>query len=351
MENRQQTLVILTPGFPASEADTFTPPQQVFVKALKEANPGLNIIVLAFQYPYASKIYRCYGVTVMSFGSAVGGKIHHSYTGLRVWLTLKRLNKKHLIIGLLSFWLGKCALIGSKFAKKYNLKHYTWILGQDAKSGNKYIARIRPNGANLIALSDFIKREVTRNYDIIPQHIIPVGVDTSLFKTDTNTKDIDVFGAGSLIPLKQYYVFLEVIAGLKPTFPNINAAIAGTGPQAKQLQQTIKALGLENNVTLLGWLPHTEVLAIMQRTKVFLHPSNYEGFGAVCLEALYAGAKVISFVKPMDDAIPNWHIAVNKLQMATLTQQILSDKNISHQSVLPYTIQDNVKAMIKLFEG
>ncbi len=347
---KERTLIIFTPGFPANEADTFTPPQQVFVKALKHAHPDLNIVVLALQYPYFSKIYQCYGVTVISFGSAVGGKLHSVYTGLRVWLTLKRLYKKHHIIGLLSFWLGKPAFIGSKFAKKYKLKHYTWILGQDAKTGNKYVNRIKPEGNELIALSDFIKREFTRNYGIAPQHLIPVGIDTALFSNDATIKNIDVFGAGSLIPLKQYDVFLEVVSKLKTQFPDIKAAIAGTGPQLKQLQQMIKTLGLENNVTLMNWVSYTEVLATMQRTKVFLHPSSYEGFGAVCLEALYAGAKVISFVKPMDAAIPNWHIVGDKHEMTAMALEILCDKSLSYQPLLPYKIEDNVKLMMELFE-
>lgn len=352
MENRPKTLIILTPGFPANEADsTFIPPQHVFVKALTDAYPDLNIIVLAFQYPYVSKMYKWHGVKVISFGSSGNGRIHGLYTGLRVWLTLRRLNKKHHIIGLLSFWMGKCAFIGSKFAKRYNLKHYAWILGQDAKPGNKNVSRIKPVGESLIALSDFIVREFTRNYGITPQHIIPVGIDTALFGTPATIKDIDIFGAGSLQQLKQYTVFLEVIAALKPLFPNLKAAIAGNGPQMKQLQQMVKTLGIENQVTLLGLIEHDEVLATMQRAKIFLHPSSYEGFGAVCLEALYAGAKVISFVKPMDADIPNWHIAADKTHMIAIARQLLADKTLTYEPVLPYTIQDNVQAMMRLFEG
>jgi hypothetical protein len=37
-----------------------------------------------------------------------------------------------------------------------------------------------------------------------------------------------------------------------------------------------------------------------------------KGFGYVNLEALYAGASVVSFVRPMDEPIPNWHIANNE---------------------------------------
>jgi len=44
-------------------------------------------------------------------------------------------------------------------------------------------------------------------------------------------------------------------------------------------------------------LAHPELLEWMQRGKVFLHPSSYEGFGIVCIEALCSGAEVISFVK------------------------------------------------------
>ncbi|MEO8886924.1 MAG: glycosyltransferase [Mucilaginibacter sp.] len=351
MENKLKTLVILTPGFPANEADSiFTPPQQIFVKALKDAYPSLNIIVLTFQYPAISKIYWWHGVKVISFGSPGNGRIHGLYTGLRVWLTLRRLNKKHHIIGLLSFWLGKCAFIGHNFAKKHHLKHYTWILGQDAKAGNKYVTRIKPAGESLIALSDFIVDEFSRNYNITPQHIIPVGIDTALFGNAPTVKDIDILGAGSLKPLKQYTIFLEVIAALKPRYPNIKVVIAGGGPQMKQLQQMIEALNIENQVTLPGWLDHDNILATMQRTKIFLHPSSYEGFGAVCLEALYAGAKVISFVKPMKAIIPNWYIAADRTEMLEMTQQLLADKNLNHQRVLPYIIQDNAKAMMQLFE-
>jgi len=47
MKPEQETLVILSPGFPGNEADsTCMPPQQIFVKALRAICPGLEIIVL-----------------------------------------------------------------------------------------------------------------------------------------------------------------------------------------------------------------------------------------------------------------------------------------------------------------
>lgn len=348
--NRTKTLLIITPGFPADENDnTCVPPRQIFVRALKQQHPELNIIVLTLLYPYFAKTYQWHGVQVISFGGFNKGRLHNYMATFRVWATLRRLNKEHNIIGSLSFWLGKSSFIGRWFAKTHGFKHYSWLLGQDAKPGNKYVGLIRPNGASLIALSDFIRREFAGNYGIVPQNIIPVGINTSVFKQADADRDIDILGAGSLILLKQYNVFLEIIALLAHDLPNIRAVICGDGPQMGHLKQLAKELGIENNITLTGKLSHPEVLAQMQRARIFLHPSNYEGFGTVCLEALYAGAKVVSFVKPMDIAIKNWHIATDKDHMLQMLKEIMKDTGLTHEPVLPYPAADIAEMVFKLY--
>src|ERR1700740_447685 len=196
---KPETLIILTPGFPKDEADsTCLPPQQLFVKALQEAAPALNIIVLTFQYPFFSAEYSWNGIKVIAFGNSSDSRFYRKFTGIRVWQTLKKLHREYKVIGLLSFWFGKCAYIGSIFAKKNMLKHYCWILGQDAKTGNKYYKKIKPQPGQLIALSDFIVREFKKNYGVKPDHVIPVGIDTRLFEYTGLKKDIDILGAGSL---------------------------------------------------------------------------------------------------------------------------------------------------------
>jgi glycosyltransferase involved in cell wall biosynthesis len=344
-----KTLIILTPGFPKNEEDTTcVPPQQVFVKALKEAAPGLNIVVLTFQYPFFSKSYQWNGIEVISFGNKNDNKFLRRLSGLLIWSTLSQLNKEHEVIGLLSFWLGRCALYGEKFAKIKNLKHYCWLLGQDAKPGNKYVNRIKPTAASVIALSDFIVQEFNKNYGILPQHVIPVGIDVGLFPAKTEERNIDILGVGSLIPLKQYDVFIGIIASLKKLFPDIKVAICGGGPEMDRLNDLVKTLDLENNVSLVGELQHPEVLSQMQRSKIFLHTSAYEGFGAVCLEALYAGCKVVSFVKPMKVDIENWQIAGDKSDAVQKATAILEATDIQFKPALPYNIHDNAKVMLKL---
>ncbi|QEM11449.1 glycosyltransferase family 4 protein [Mucilaginibacter rubeus] len=349
---KHKTLVILTPGFPEHEGDsTCIPPQQVFVKALQEEHPELNIVVLTFQYPFFSGEYLWHGIKVIAFGNPRNSRVIRRFTGLKVLRVLHKFHKETQIIGMLSFWLGKCAYIGNMFARRYGLKHYIWLLGQDAKAGNKYFAKTKPTADRLIALSDFLVREFSKNYGMTPAHVIPVGIDVTRFKESYTERNIDIIGAGSLIPLKQYDVFLEVIASLKTTIPDVKAVIIGEGTEMKRLKEMAAALGLTNNVSFAGRLPHEEVLQMMQRAKVFLHTSNYEGFGAVCLEALYAGAQVLSFVKPMDAAIENWHIAVDKTEMVNKLESLLTNPDASYQSVLPFNIQRNARAMMQLFES
>lgn len=325
------------------------PPQQIFVKTLKEICPGLNVIVLTFQYPFVAAEYDWHGVKVISIGGKDKGRIFRLITWQKAWVILKFLHKQYKLIGLLSFWVGECAYVGHKFAKNNGLLHYSWLLGQDARRGNKYFKWIKPKGEELIALSDFLAREVRVNHGIKPANVIPVGIDTSMFKSVSNRRDIDVLAAGSLIPLKQYSVFVDTIAYLKEDIPNVKAVICGKGVEMDRLKSLAKEKSIEANISFKGELPHREVLKLMQRSKVFLHPSSYEGFGAVLSEALYSGAQVVSFCKPMDKDYRHHFVVKTPGEMNARVLSLLKKKKLDHDQVLMCPIEQIAKNMVSLF--
>lgn len=352
MNSDAKTLVILTPGFPENESDsTCIPPQQIFVKALKKNYPFLNIIVLAFQYPFESKKYLWHGINIISFNGRNRGKFYRVKVWRNVWKTLNKIKKERQITGILSFWLGECALIAKYYARQNRIQHYSWILGQDARKGNRYFPFIKPRPGELIALSDFIAKEFYKNYRQKPQHIIPVGIDASMFETQTNNRDIDILGAGSLIPLKQYDLFIEVVRTLANDLPWIRAVICGDGNDKKKLQVLISDLHMDDKINLAGEVPHSEVIHLMQRAKVFLHTSSFEGFGAVCSEALYAGCQVISFCKPMTENIKHWHIVNSKEEMVKKALEILNDRNTQYTPVLFYPVEYTTASVMDLFRN
>jgi len=348
--SKTKTLLIITPGFPADEADsTCMPPQQLFVKALKEQYPELNIIILALQYPFTVKNYHWHGIPVIAFGGRNRGRILRVFNWMDVWAIIKQLNQQHEVIGLLSFWLGECALIGNRFGKKNNIPHYCWLLGQDARPGNNYVKLIKPKGGWLIALSDCLAAEFEKNYQILPQHIIPPGIEPLSFGPPAAKRDIDIIGAGSLIPLKQFDVFIDVVKKLTINFPGIKTVICGKGPEAAKLRVRISQLKLDKNIQLLGELPHLEVLALMQRSKIFLHTSVYEGFGMVLSEALYAGAHVISITSPMSDMPWQFHKAKSESGIVAMATALLHDSALHHEPVLQYSINTIARKVAGLF--
>jgi glycosyltransferase involved in cell wall biosynthesis len=222
-------------------------------------------------------------------------------------------------------------------------------LGQDAKKKNKYFNWIKPKGEELIAMSDFLVKEVRHNYGIKPLHVIPVGVDVSMFRNAPVKRDIDILSAGSLIPLKRYRFFVEAIVHLKDIFPDIKAVICGDGPEMQMLKLLAEENGVSDNITFKGEVPHKEVIRLMQRSKVFLHPSTYEGFGTVLSEALYSGAQLVSFTKPMDKDFRHHYVVKTQGEMNARLVSLLKSKKINHDPVLICSIEQIAKNMICLF--
>ena len=89
----------------------------------------------------------------------------------------------------------------------------------------------------------------------------------------------------------------------------------------------------------------------MQQAKILLHPSSYEGFSTVLLEALDAGAHVISFCYPFDKPVPHWYVVNSRDEMTARAIQILLDPNTEYKPVLLHSMDDSARAFMNLFEN
>ena len=345
----KKTLVILSPGFPADESDsTCLPMQQQLVKALKKNDPALEIVILSFQYPYHNKPYSWFGIPVVPSNGRNKGGITRLLLRRKIGKALEAIHNTSPITSLLSFWYGECAAAGKFFGEKYGIPHFCWIPGQDVKASNKYPKRLKLRPDELIAISDTSRAEFESNHGIRPQHIITPGIDPALFSKSNKQKTIDIIGVGSLIPLKQYRVFIELVSEMKKHLPGINAVLIGHGPEKEKLKSLIADLGLHANVELAGELPYLEVLHKMQQAKVFLHPSATEGFSGVCLEAIYAGAHAISFCRAMNEDLEQWHIVSSKDEMKNMALRILLDPDTEYKEVLYSGINETANKMATL---
>ena len=79
----------------------------------------------------------------MSFSGKNKGGFKRFFLRRKLFSVLREINKENKIAeACLSFWYGECAWVGKMFADRNNIPHHCWIMGQDARSDNKYVSKI-----------------------------------------------------------------------------------------------------------------------------------------------------------------------------------------------------------------
>ncbi|KYC28993.1 putative Glycosyltransferase-like protein [Sterolibacterium denitrificans] len=76
---------------------------------------------------------------------------------------------------------------------------------------------------------------------------------------------------------------------------NYSLVIAGTGAQQADLENRVKALGLQQRVHFYGWVSGVEKQALFDQADIFCLPSRYDSFGMGYLEAMANGLPVIAY--------------------------------------------------------
>ena len=110
---------------------------------------------------------------------------------------------------------------------------------------------------------------------------------------------------------KGYDQILGVLPAIKEVQPSVRYLLAGSGPDRARIEALIRKLGVEENVTLAGYVPDHELRDFYNLCDVFAMPSKGEGFGIVFLEALACGKPVVAGNKDGSvDAVANGHLGV-----------------------------------------
>ncbi len=116
-----------------------------------------------------------------------------------------------------------------------------------------------------------------------------------------------IVAVGRLVEQKGYLILIEAIAQLKKEsglMPMVS--IIGGGPLESTLNARIKELGLEAQITLLGWMPQSEVKLAIKNAKVFALPSFAEGLPVVFMESFALKTPVIStYIAGIPELIEN----------------------------------------------
>ncbi len=134
--------------------------------------------------------------------------------------------------------------------------------------------------------------------------VIPVGVDTKLFKPLRNSdlrvrlgiksSDIVILNVGRLHPYKGQRLLIEAFKRVRQMLENVKLLIVGRGFLKENFTRLIEGLKLQNDVFLIDEAYPNDVMpSIYANCDIFCLPSLVEPFGIAVLEAMACGKPVI----------------------------------------------------------
>ena len=162
---------------------------------------------------------------------------------------------------------------------------------------NQVSGVIAPSSIIVSLLKDYgVKNNIT---------IIPTGIDADKFaqahpeqfRRKYNIPDNKklLLNVSRVAFEKNMGLLLELVQELKHSIPEIFLIIAGEGPAKKDYQQQVHKLGLDDNVSFVGYLDrNSELIDCYHCADIFVFSSKTETQGLVLLEAMASGTPVVS---------------------------------------------------------
>lgn len=158
-------------------------------------------------------------------------------------------------------------------------------------------------------------------------------------------------------------LLIAVIPRILASHPNVRFIVAGSGPQAIDLEQMLERNVLQDKVELLGSIRHEEVRDVMVRGHIYLHPSLTEAFGTVIVEAASCGLYVVctrvggipevlpqhmtTFAKPEEDDLV---LATEKAIAALRSNKVRTDR-FHDQVKMMYSWTDVAQRTERVYKG
>ncbi len=341
-------VLVITPGFPENEKDTdCIPPMQEYFRSLIKSYPEIKISVVSIHYPYGNFFYKWENIKIYDCSAGRSEQPKRFFYWLRAVYYAVKINRELRVNLVHSFWLNETAMIAIFVSKLLRIKHINTMMGQDAKSENKYLKILSLKNIVKVAVSEKQAEYFLRSAGMAPDHIIPWGISDIII--ENNERTIDLIGAGSLIPLKNFGLFIRIVKKLRENFPSIKCLLIGGGKEKNMLEELIRKYDLKNNITLTGHIRREEVLQAMMKSKVLLHTSDYEAYGFVIAEALASGCYVVSKNVGCAMQTKKLFVADSEEELKSLVCKILEAGN-DYEPEIIHPVSETVNSYVQLYK-
>ncbi|HRU01785.1 MAG TPA: glycosyltransferase [Victivallales bacterium] len=181
--------------------------------------------------------------------------------------------------------------------------HGSDIWGFNNKLGNILKKYVLNNIDSLTVVSNAIKDKVDELKYYKDIYVYSMGVDTdqfsplkksNLLKEKLNIKGPFLLYVGILTERKGLRCLISAMKEVvKEEYKEAKLVLIGDGEMKFEIHEMTKKLGIENNVILLGQIPHEELPSYFATADLFILPSFSEGWPVVVMEALSCGTRTI----------------------------------------------------------
>jgi glycosyltransferase involved in cell wall biosynthesis len=151
-------------------------------------------------------------------------------------------------------------------------------------------------GCRYIAVSETTRDElVTLGVDGDAVTVIHPGLDAPPRTHAEPDPDPVLAVVGRLVPHKRVEHAIDVLARLSDQWPKLRLEVVGEGWWADELRRHAQLRGVEDRVTLHGWVDEQDKHEILARSTLHLCPSVKEGWGISIMEAAAHGVPSIAY--------------------------------------------------------
>lgn len=127
-------------------------------------------------------------------------------------------------------------------------------------------------------------------------HIVPFGIDTTVFSPLKSYRDPRLLSIGTVKRLVAeggidilVHAFCEARETLRlqdrMLANRMRLRIIGEGPERSRIESLVKSLGIQDVTRLEGNIPHARMNEVLNSLDIFVAPSRSESFGVAVLEA------------------------------------------------------------------